>query len=75
MFDQIFGLLTGRNAATPTGDDPQLRICVAALLVEAARMDDKFDAEERAATLGAVATLTKPIDFDVLMAVVRRYCA
>jgi uncharacterized tellurite resistance protein B-like protein len=49
MFDQIFGLLTGRNAAAPTGDDPQLRICVAALLVEAARMDDKFDAAERAA--------------------------
>jgi len=47
MFDQIFGLLTGRSAATPTGDDPQLRICVAALLVEAARMDDKFDAAER----------------------------
>src|SRR5882672_5297718 len=49
MFDQIFGLLTGRNTAAPTGDDPQLRICVAALLVEAARMDDKFDAAERAA--------------------------
>jgi len=33
------------------------------------------DADEHAQALGAVATLTKPIDFDVLMNVVRRYCA
>ena len=33
------------------------------------------DAEQRAETLGAVATLTKPIDFDELLTVVRRYCA
>ena len=32
------------------------------------------DATERALTLGAVATLTKPIDLDVLIEVVRRYC-
>src|ERR1700686_4132516 len=34
-----------------------------------------IDADERAQALGAVATLTKPIDFDVLLDVVRRYCA
>jgi CheY-like chemotaxis protein len=33
------------------------------------------DADERARALGAVAMLTKPIDFDVLLDVVRRYCA
>jgi DNA-binding response OmpR family regulator len=33
------------------------------------------DAEQRAQALGAVATVTKPIDFDVLLDVVRRYCA
>ena len=33
------------------------------------------DATERGATLGAVATLTKPIDLDVLIDVVRRYCS
>src|SRR5438105_3116964 len=38
-------------------------------------MSGAVDAEERAQTLGAVATLTKPIDFDVLLEVVRRYCA
>ena len=43
--------------------------------VPIAVMSGAVDAEERAATLGAVATLTKPIDFDVLLDVVRRYCA
>ena len=33
------------------------------------------DAEQRAQDLGAVAMLTKPIDVDNLLAVVRRYCA
>ena len=33
------------------------------------------DAQQRAKDLGAVATVTKPIDFDVLLKVVRRYCA
>jgi CheY-like chemotaxis protein len=32
------------------------------------------DAAQHALALGAVATLTKPIDFDVLLEVVRRYC-
>jgi CheY-like chemotaxis protein len=43
--------------------------------VPIAIMSGAIDAQERAATLGAVATLTKPIDLDVLLAVVRRYCA
>jgi CheY-like chemotaxis protein len=32
------------------------------------------DAEPLARTLGAVASVTKPIDFDTLLGVVRRYC-
>ena len=43
--------------------------------VPVAVMSGAVDAEQRAATLGAVATLTKPIDFDQLLDVVRRYCA
>ena len=38
-------------------------------------MSGATDATERGATLGAVATLTKPIDLDVLIEVVRRYCS
>ena len=49
MFDHFFGLLTGRSVEPDTSDDHQLRICVAALLVEAARMDDRFDPAERQA--------------------------
>lgn len=33
------------------------------------------DAEQRAQALGAVATVSKPIDFERLIDVVRRYCA
>jgi DNA-binding response OmpR family regulator len=43
--------------------------------VPIAVMSGAADAEERAQTLGAVATLVKPIDFDALLDVVRRYCA
>jgi CheY-like chemotaxis protein len=43
--------------------------------VPVAVMSGAVDAEERAQALGAVATLTKPIDVDVLLDVVRRYCA
>jgi CheY-like chemotaxis protein len=38
-------------------------------------MSGATDATERGATLGAVATLTKPIDLDVLIEVVRQYCS
>jgi len=49
MFDHIFELLTGRGHTLATGSDRELRLCVAALLVEAARMDDHYSATERAA--------------------------
>jgi len=42
--------------------------------VPVAVLSGAIDAEQRADALGAVATLTKPIDFDVLLKVVRRYC-
>jgi CheY-like chemotaxis protein len=43
--------------------------------VPVAVMSGASDAEQLAQALGAVATLTKPIDFDMLLDVVRRYCA
>ena len=43
--------------------------------VPVAVLSGATDAAQRAEALGAVATLMKPIDLDVLMEVVRRYCA
>jgi CheY-like chemotaxis protein len=43
--------------------------------VPVAVMSGAVDAVQRGEALGAVATVTKPIDFDVLMQVVRQYCA
>jgi len=43
--------------------------------VPVAVMSGATDAEARALGLGAVATLTKPLDVDALLRVVRRYCA
>ena len=43
--------------------------------VPVAVMSAAIDAEERAQALGAVAIVTKPIDLEVLIEVVRRYCA
>lgn len=43
--------------------------------VPVAVMSGAVDATERALELGAVATVTKPIDYDILLKVVRRYCA
>ena len=43
--------------------------------VPVAVMSGAIDAEQRAQALGAVATVTKPIDFALLLDVVRRYCA
>ena len=48
MFDAILGLLAGRDSSAARGGEDDLRACVAALMVEAARMDDRFDAAERA---------------------------
>jgi len=48
MLDRLLNLLTGTESpSAPTGPD-ELQLAVAALLVEAARMDDNFDAGERA---------------------------
>jgi len=49
MLDQIFGLLAGRNVERAAAGEAELRLCVAALLVEAARMNEHFDEAERAA--------------------------
>jgi CheY-like chemotaxis protein len=43
--------------------------------VPIAVMSGAVDVEQRAKALGAVATVIKPIDVDVLLNVVRRYCA
>ena len=43
--------------------------------VPVAVMSGATDLEERARAMGAVATLAKPLDVDVLIAVVKRYCA
>jgi DNA-binding response OmpR family regulator len=43
--------------------------------VPVAVMSGAVNLEERARALGAVATVAKPIDIDVLLDVVKRYCA
>jgi CheY-like chemotaxis protein len=43
--------------------------------VPVAVMSGAADWQQRAEALGAVATLPKPIDFETLLSVVRRYCA
>jgi len=49
MFDHVLSLIRG-EAAPPTSGDG-LKLAVAALLVETARMDDTFDAAERGVIL------------------------
>jgi two-component system, OmpR family, alkaline phosphatase synthesis response regulator PhoP len=44
-------------------------------MVPVAVISGATDAEQRGESLGAVATLTKPLDFDALLTIVRRYCA
>jgi CheY-like chemotaxis protein len=43
--------------------------------VPVAVMSGASDLEQRAAAMGAVAMLPKPLDVDVLLEVVKRYCA
>ena len=43
--------------------------------VPVAVMSGAADLQQRADALGAVATLAKPLDFNALLDVVRRYCA
>ncbi len=48
MFDRLLDFLTGRaQPAADTAAD-ELALAVTALMIEAARMDDDFDADERA---------------------------
>jgi CheY-like chemotaxis protein len=42
--------------------------------VPVALLSGAVDIEQRAQALGAVATVTKPIDVELLMDVVRRFC-
>ena len=60
--------LSGTEFRRAQLDDPM----VAAVPI--AVMSGLVDAEQRAETLGAVATLTKPLDVSALLDVVRRYC-
>jgi uncharacterized tellurite resistance protein B-like protein len=46
-FERIAGLLAGKDEYLPLERDGGLQLAVAALLVEAALMDDRFDAAER----------------------------
>lgn len=49
MIDRVLDFLTGRKAPGLAADKPdELELAVAALLIEAGRMDDQFDTAERA---------------------------
>jgi uncharacterized tellurite resistance protein B-like protein len=48
MIDRVLDFLTGRKAPALAENPDELELAVAALLIEAARMDDQFDAAERA---------------------------
>lgn len=47
MIDRVLDFLTGRAAPEPASGADELQLAVAALLIEAARMDDDFSLEER----------------------------
>ena len=49
MLDRIKAILRDQPVAADTDGFDQLQIAVAVLLIEAARMDNEFDADERAA--------------------------
>ena len=49
MLDRIKAILRDQPVAADAGGFDQLQIAVAVLLIEAARMDNEFDADERAA--------------------------
>jgi len=48
MIDRMLDFLTGRRTPALAHRPDELELAVAALLIEAARMDDAFDAAERA---------------------------
>ena len=47
MIDRVLEFLSGKAAPTATKSADDLQVAVAALLIEAARMDDDFTLEER----------------------------
>ena len=49
MLDRVLDFLTGRAPPTVAAGADELALAVAALLIEAARMDDDFNGDERAA--------------------------
>lgn len=49
MIDRVLDFLTGKAAPAVTKGADDLQVAVAALLIEAARMDDDFNLEERRA--------------------------
>jgi uncharacterized tellurite resistance protein B-like protein len=49
MLDRLMNFLSGAEAPSAQAGPDELQLAVAALLVEAARMDDNFDTGERAA--------------------------
>jgi DNA-binding response OmpR family regulator len=69
LLDLMMPRLSGNEFRRAQLGDPT----VAAVPV--AVMSGAVDLEQRAQSLGAVATLAKPIDCEILLAVVRRYCA
>lgn len=48
MIDRLLGLLSGRETASLEDEGEDQKLAVAALLVEAARMDQEFGSDERA---------------------------
>jgi uncharacterized tellurite resistance protein B-like protein len=51
MIDRLLGLLKGQEPPSAQDTQNELNLAVAALLVEAARMDQEFGSEERATIL------------------------
>jgi uncharacterized tellurite resistance protein B-like protein len=47
IIDRLLDLLTARETASPATSEGDLEVAVAALLIEAARMDARFDLAER----------------------------
>lgn len=49
MLDKLMGFLSGDASQAEAASEEELRIAVAALLIEAGKMDERFDAGERRA--------------------------
>jgi CheY-like chemotaxis protein len=69
LLDLMMPRLSGNEFRRAQLSDPTVSA------VPVAVMSGVTDVEQRAQALGAVATLAKPIDCEMLIRVVRRYCA